>query len=63
MQLEWENMRSHWNWKEGETVRVAVYTNCERVVLLLNGRPVGSKVRSESDCCRIPFEFAYAPAS
>lgn len=61
VQLEWENMRSHWNWKEGETVRVAVYTNCERVVLLLNGRPVGSKVRSESDCCRIPFEFAYAP--
>ena len=61
VQLEWENMRSHCNWKEGETVRVAVYTNCERVVLLLNGRPVGSKVRSESDCCRIPFEFAYAP--
>ena len=61
VQLEWENMRSHWNWKEGETVRVAVYTNCERVVLLLTGRPVGSMVRSESDCCRIPFEFAYAP--
>ncbi|MBS1372353.1 MAG: glycoside hydrolase family 2 protein [Lentisphaeria bacterium] len=61
VQLEWENMRSHWNWEEGEAVRVAVYTNCERVVLLLNGRPVGSKVRSENDCCRIPFEFVYAP--
>jgi len=61
VQLEWETMRSHWNWNEGETVRLAVYTNCERAVLLLNGRPVGSKTRTPGDCCRIPFELAFAP--
>ncbi|MBQ3141509.1 MAG: DUF4982 domain-containing protein, partial [Clostridia bacterium] len=33
----------HWNWDEGETVRVVVYSNLEQVELLLNGRSLGRK--------------------
>ncbi|HWA90107.1 MAG TPA: glycoside hydrolase family 2 TIM barrel-domain containing protein [Rhizomicrobium sp.] len=35
----------HWNWqgREGETVAVACYTNCDTVELFLNGRSLGTK--------------------
>ncbi len=33
----------HWNWREGETVRVMVFSNLERVELLVNGRSLGVK--------------------
>ncbi len=61
VQLEWEEMRPHWNWTPGQTLRLAVYTNCEEAELLLNGRTVGRKSRTADDCCRIPFELVYEP--
>ena len=47
----------HWNWKEGETVRVMVTSNCEETELFLNGKSLGKK---PSDCCspaewNVPF--------
>jgi beta-galactosidase len=34
----------HWNaWKQGETVKVWSYTNCEEVELFLNGKTLGKK--------------------
>jgi len=35
----------HWNWpgREGRFIDVWVHTNCERVELFLNGRPLGAK--------------------
>ncbi|WP_373988649.1 beta-galactosidase GalA [Duganella sp. BuS-21] len=33
----------HWNWKQGENVRVMVMANVERVQLLLNGRALGEQ--------------------
>ena len=38
----------HWNWKEGETVRVMTVTNCDEVELFLNGKSLG---RYENDVC------------
>lgn len=38
----------HWNWSEGETVRVMTVTNCEEVELFLNGVSLG---RRKSDAC------------
>ena len=61
VQLEWESMRSHWNWKDGDQLRVAVYTNCDRVVLLRNGEEIATRIRTAADCCRVPFEVAFAP--
>lgn len=31
----------HWNWNEGEQVRVMAYTNCEEAELFLNGKTLG----------------------
>ncbi len=39
----------HWNWKEGDTVRVMAVSNCEEVELFLNGRSLGRKA---DDLCR-----------
>ena len=35
----------HWNWpgKEGNTIKVHCYTNCEEVELFLNGKSIGKK--------------------
>jgi beta-galactosidase len=33
----------HWNWKQGENVRVMVMANVERIKLLLNGRVWASR--------------------
>jgi beta-galactosidase len=35
----------HWNWlgKEGDSIKVNCYTNCEEVELLLNGKSVGKQ--------------------
>lgn len=44
----------HWNWSEGETVRVMTASNCEEVELFLNGKSLG---RKPSDCCA-PAEWS-----
>jgi beta-galactosidase len=33
----------HWNWKEGQTVKVWSYTNCDELELFLNGKSLGRK--------------------
>ncbi|MBE6583891.1 MAG: glycoside hydrolase family 2 protein [Ruminococcaceae bacterium] len=33
----------HWNWAEGESVRVCVFTNADRAALFVNGVSVGEK--------------------
>ena len=38
----------HWNWNEGEEVRVMAASNCEEVELFLNGESLG---RKKNDCC------------
>ena len=37
----------HWNWpgREGQTIPVIAYTDCNTVELFLNGRPLGSKAK------------------
>ena len=47
----------HWDCKAGETARVLVYTNCEKVSLYLNGRLVGSKDVKKYD--NISFELPF----
>ncbi len=50
----------HWNWqgREGEEIRVSCYTNCERVVLLLNGREIGMRELKAYDHAEwnVPYE-------
>lgn len=48
----------HWNWKEGESVRVMTVTNCEEAELLLNGRSLGRRPSNVFEQCEwsVPFE-------
>ena len=39
----------HWNWKEGDTVDVWAYFNCEEVELYLNGESQGTKKKEGED--------------
>jgi len=41
----WRNLRAEptWNWKEGDTVRVNCFTNCDEAELFLNGQSMGKK--------------------
>ncbi|MDQ8734516.1 glycoside hydrolase family 2 TIM barrel-domain containing protein [Paenibacillus sp. LHD-38] len=33
----------HWNWKDGDSIRVLVYTNAQKAELLLNGTSLGER--------------------
>lgn len=49
----------HWNYNEGDVVRVMTVTNCEEVELFLNGQSLG---RRESDpCVQNEWEVKYVP--
>ncbi len=47
----------HWNWSEGEEVRVCAMTNCDEVQLFVNGRPLEKKkvVRKRAEWL-VPYE-------
>ncbi len=45
------HLMPHWNWTEGEQVRVAAVTNCEEAEVFLNGKSLG---RKPADVCAQP---------
>jgi beta-galactosidase len=62
-QSEWTNrpvlhLFPHWNWRQGDTVDVWAYTNCDEVELFLNGQSVGIRKKMGEDLhlmWRLPF--------
>ena len=47
----------HWNWREGEPIRVCAMTNCEKVTLFVNGTSRGTKTVFQNRAeWEIPFE-------
>jgi len=48
----------HWNYTEGETAKIILYTNCEKVRVTLNGKEIGCYRPEKFDDIRmeIPFE-------
>ena len=48
----------HWNWKQGETVRVVAFTNCDEVTLYLNGKKIFTRQNEPygSPEWMVPFE-------
>lgn len=69
VQFEWNDVtlersiiESHWNWPEGASLKLATYTNCDAIELLLNGKSLG--VKRLADCERKLIEWegvAYEP--
>lgn len=61
---QWPNMASTWNLPreyEGLVIEVQTITNCERVVLYLNGKEMGSKTTSEYPNNTILWNIPYTP--
>jgi beta-galactosidase len=52
----------HWNWKQGDTMDVWAYTNCEEVELLLNGKSLGFK-KKVGDDLHLIWRLPYAPGT
>lgn len=51
----------HWNWTEGEMVRVVAITNCDEAELFLNGVSLGRKA---ADVCAQPeWQVEYTPGN
>ncbi len=48
----------HWDYKDGETAFITVFTNCEKVTLYVNGKSAGTKATKKYDVLRweLPFE-------
>ncbi len=59
----WPDVQSHWTWpgQEGKTVKVALYSSCDRAALKLNGRLVGEKPTTKAEKHRAEFELPYEP--
>lgn len=49
----------HWNHEIGDTVTVAVFTNCQEITLLLNGKPLEAKKVERFDAPM--FQVVYEP--
>jgi beta-galactosidase len=52
----------HWNWKEGTTIDIWAYTNCQEVELFLNGKSLGTKRKSGEDLHLI-WRIKYTPGT
>jgi beta-galactosidase len=50
----------HWNWNEGDSVDMWVYTNCKEVELLLNGNSLGIKKKGPEDL-HLQWRVQYKP--
>jgi beta-galactosidase len=61
----WPLVEGHWTWpgQEGKTLKVAVYSSCEKVSLELNGKPVGEKPTTSAERRQNEFEVKYAPGA
>jgi len=58
----WPLVEDHWTWpgQEGKTLKVAVYSSCERVALTLNGTPLGEKATGKAERRQNVFDVPYA---
>lgn len=55
------HMASHWNWKgrEGQAIKIPVYSNCDEVELFLNRKSLGKRSMPRNG--HIDWEVAYQP--
>jgi len=52
----------HWNWKNGQTIDVWAYTNCDEVELYLNGKPLGTR-KMTGDKMHLMWRVKYEPGT
>ena len=61
----WPLVESHWTWpgQEGKTLKVAVYSSCDRVALSLNGKLVAEKPTGRTERRMNQFDVVYEPGT
>jgi beta-galactosidase len=61
----WEDVVADWNWKgwEGKPFAVTVYSSCNEVELLINGKSLGRKATNRSTRFTATFEVPYQPGT
>lgn len=59
--LDWQKMYDEWNFKQGETLEVATFSNAKEVELLLNGRSLGIKKMADCPKQRMIWKVPYQP--
>ena len=52
----------HWNWKNGQTIDVWAYTNCDSVELFLNNRSMGVE-KKDGDKLHLMWRLIYEPGT
>lgn len=59
----WPDVRSSWTWPgyEGKEMKVDIYSGCEKVELLLNGKSIGSQATSRETRFMATFTVSYEP--
>lgn len=55
----WTGGVPHWNWAEGEQLKIACHTNCEEAELFLNGRSLGTKRLADAPQLYLTWEAAF----
>ena len=57
------NAAEHWNWPANATVNVAAYANCPEVTLILNGKIIGTRKRSEAVDGVLNWQVPFEPGT
>ncbi len=55
------NIASSWNYKEGDSIRISCFTNCNEAELMLNGKSLGKKQLADAAEKVITWDIAYQP--
>jgi len=61
--LQWKNILSHWNWKQGDRLKLKVYSNQEAVELFLNGQSLGRQTLERRQNYIYQWEIDYQPGT
>jgi len=52
----------HWNWKQGDSIDVWAYSNCQEVELFLNGKSLGTKSK-KGDELHLMWRVSFTPGA
>jgi len=52
----------HWNWKQGDSIDVWAYSNCQEVELFLNGKSLGTKSK-KGDELHLMWRVSFTPGT
>jgi hypothetical protein len=57
----WSRPESHWNWQQGDSVRITAFANLSTVELLINGKSQGKKLLSDHPDKTFSWKVKFEP--